>query len=51
MRDDACNFPSSRLLQPYYIQIVLGLFAIIDALTLIFAVLVYDWWKYGRVRY
>jgi len=30
---------------------VLELVAIIGALTLIFAVLVYDWWKYGRVRY
>jgi len=28
----------------------MALFSLIVALTLIFSALVYDWWKYGRVR-
>jgi len=39
------------MLQSCYSQVVLILFSIIGALALIFSVLVYDWWKYGRVRY
>jgi len=40
----------SIVLRSCYSQIVLELFAIIGGLMLIFSVLVYDWWKYGRVR-
>jgi len=51
IRDDPSNFPGRRLFQSCYSRIVLELFSIIGALTLIFAVLIYDWWKYGRTRY
>jgi hypothetical protein len=28
----------------------MAVFAIIAGLTLVFSTMVYDWWKYGRVR-
>jgi|SRR5271166_5508708 len=44
------EFSPLQLLQSCYSQIVLELLSIIGGLALIFSVLVYDWWKYGRVR-
>jgi len=40
----------TRLLQSCYIGLVIGLISIIVGVTLLFAVLIYDWWKYGPAR-
>ena len=43
-------FKLARLLQSGYDLIEMLLIVIIAGLAAIFSTLVYDWWKYGRVR-